>query len=239
LKSFLISSERETARKANVDLLLSQLPDTEIVDSVYPDHQHIPFLNKIKTFSKQRTGHALLNGEIGCLLSHRKAWQKIVAEKNEHEFYLILESDSIINDLPCLLNIVNNKISIYKSKAFIFFFGAWLGHMKLYRSSSQAIDENYTIGEPFIKTVYCSYGYGINRQAAEYLLQQTKIVAYPVDQFKRIIDPAKISILGVQPEIIGTAELGSYINQSSIRIWQRKFIMNLLDMKNNFICYFK
>ena len=226
-------------RKANINLLLKQLPETQIVEAVYPDHQHIPFLDKIKLLSKQRTGHALVNGEIGCLLSHRKVWQKIVVEKNADEFYLILESDSKINDLPALLNLVNNKIPLYNSSAFIFFFGAWLGHMKLCRSTTQALDETYSIGSPFIKTVYCSYGYGLNSQAAAYLLQKTKKIAYPVDQFKRFVDPVKINIKGVVPEIIGAAELGSYINQSSIKIWQRKIIMNLLDIKNNFICYFK
>ena len=239
MKSFLISSKRETARKANVDLLLFQLPNTEIVEAVYPDHLHIPSLNKIKSVSQQRTGHSLVNGEIGCLLSHRKAWQKIVAEKNTEEFYLILESDSVINDLTKLLDIVENKIPVYSSKSFIFFFGAWHGHMKLYRSTLKPLDENYVIGEPFIKTVYCSYGYGLNLQAAEYLLKQTNKVAYPVDQFKRFINPTSINLLGVQPEIISAGELGSYINQSSIKIWQRKLIMNLLDIKNNLICYFK
>jgi len=239
LKSFLITSEREIARKANINLLMQQLPNTQIVEAIYPDHQHIPFLNKIKTVSKQRTGHALVNGEIGCLLSHRKVWRKIVAEKNDSEFYLILESDSVIIDFPALLNLANNNISQYNSNAFIFFFGAWLGHMKLLRSTIKILDKNYTIGEPFIKTLYCSYGYGLNLKAAKYLLNQTNKVAYPVDQFKRFVNPSRISLWGVYPEIISAAALGSYINQSKIKIWQRQLIMNLLDIKNNLICFFK
>lgn len=239
MKSFLITSESETARKANIDLLLKQLPETQIVEAVYPNRIHIPFLNKIKTVSKQRTGHELVNGEVGCLLSHRKAWRKIVTENISDEFYLILESDSVINDLTKLLNIVENIVPVYSSKAFIFFFGAWLGHIKLCRSTTKALNEKYTIGEPFIKTVYCSYGYGLNLQAAQYLLQQTNKVAYPVDQFKRFVNPTSINILGVKPEIISANELGSYINQSSIQIWQRKLFMHLLDIKNNIICFFK
>ncbi len=238
MKTFIISSASEIARAANVTALCNQLPEAEIIDAIYPSKTRVPFLDRMIAVSKKRTGSALLPAEIGCLLSHRKIWQRIMKmSSNETEAFLILESDSFINDLQLLNSFFTN--SPYLDKYDLFFFGAWLGHMKLYKSTKKNIDNNYRIGEPFIKTVYCTYGYSINRKGASYLLKQTKHIAYPVDQFKYFVEPGNIRIGGIVPELISGGNMGSYINQISAKNWQRKLFMHLLDIKNNFICFFK
>jgi GR25 family glycosyltransferase involved in LPS biosynthesis len=238
VKAFIISSSSEIARVANVTALCNQLPEAEIIDAIYPSSTRVPFLDRLIAVSKKRTGRALLPAEIGCLLSHRKIWQRITQMKsNETEAFLVLESDSIINDLKLLNSFFTNSSYLYKYD--LFFFGAWLGHMKLLKSTRKKIDHNYSIGEPFIKTVYCTYGYSINAKAAAYLLKQTKQIAFPVDQFKYFVEPGRINIGGIVPELISGGNMGSYINQTSTKFWQRKLFMHLLDIKNNIICFFK
>jgi GR25 family glycosyltransferase involved in LPS biosynthesis len=236
MKTFLISSARETLRKENIDKICSSIPDIELVEAVYPSFIRIPFLDKIRSFSKQRTGHELLSAEIGCLLSHRIIWRKIVTDpsvKSEH--FLVLESDSEMLNLPLLLELKSNVENNYD----LFFWGAWLGHMKLFRKSKKKVTNKHVIGTPYIKSVYCTYGYSLNKKGAKYLLNKTRKVGVPVDQFKQYLNINELKLGGIQPEIIQSGNLGTYIDQLSITQWQKKWYMNFLDIKNNLICLFK
>jgi GR25 family glycosyltransferase involved in LPS biosynthesis len=253
LRSFIISAANETARAANIIKLRKQLPDAIMMEAVYPSITRVPFIDNLINLSKHRTGKALLPAEIGCLLSHRKVWRNILQmDIDASEHCLVVESDSVIQDAQLLKdlfstnnhtgssNTINGKSSNkYLQQFDLFFFGAWLGHMKLLRSTKQPFSKQFTIGKPFIKTVYCTYGYSINKKAAAYLLQQTKKIGYPVDQFKHFIQPEVLQIGGVVPELISAGTMGSYINQINAKQWQRNLFMNLLDIKNNLICFFK
>lgn len=248
--SFIISGSSELARAANVSNLRNQLPGAIVFEAIYPSLTRVPFLSALIKASKTKTGKSLLPAEIGCLLSHRRVWHQISKmdiEDNEH--CLILESDSVIQDLELLHTLFDAHTQSSSGKPTIslsplnsydlFFFGAWLGHMKLLRSKKQKLNNQYSIGEPFIKSVYCTYGYSINKKAAVYLLQQTKKIGYPVDQFKHFIYSGAIRIGGMQPELISAGSLGSYINQINLNKWHYKIFMHLLDFKNNLICFFR
>lgn len=232
MKTFIITSSIEQERRANVEQLLAQLPDACIVEAVYPSRIHVPFLESMMQLSEQRTGKRLVPGEIGCLLSHRKVWRSILdAEADEQTHFLVLESDSVINEKALLLN--------HRPDADLFFWGAWLGHMRLQRSSRKALNNRFAVGVPFIKTVYCTYGYSLNKKAAAHLLKQTACIGYPVDQFKYIIDTRLLRIGGIVPEVISGGAMGSYINQPGFHHWQQQVFLKLLDIKNNLICFFK
>jgi len=235
LKAFIICNEQETQRQANVAKLLGQMPSAQLINAVYPSQIHVPFLDAMMAVSKKRTGKALLPAEIGCLLSHRMVWRNIVANaSSEQEYFLILESDSIVHDLELLNDAANGPMLDYD----IFFFGAWLGNMQLFNSSKKKWG-NYRIGIPFIKTIYCTYGYAINKKAAAYLLKQTVQLAHPVDQFKYFIDSNALRMGGMVPELISAGTLGTYINQNKLMNWQRSLWMKLLYIKNYFICLFR
>ncbi len=236
MKAFLISSARETIREENIRKICSQIQGIEMIEAVYPAFVHVPFLNKMIEVSKKRTGKAQLPAEIGCLMSHRLVWHKILEmDPPSSKHFLVLESDSeLIN-----LQLLNELEGLVENEYDLFFWGAWLGHMKLIRSSKRRVDAKHEIGEPFIKTVYCTYGYSINKTAAKYLLDKTKKLAFPVDQFKRFVDERALRIGGIEPEIIQSGNLGTYINQVSWKDWQRKWFLNMLDIKNNLICLFK
>ncbi|MES2372524.1 MAG: glycosyltransferase family 25 protein [Bacteroidota bacterium] len=235
MKGFIVTSVHEPARQQNVQNILAKLQKIERVEAFYPAFAKVPFLNRIKEIAKQRTGQVLRNGEVGCLLSHRKIWQLIIRRAtNDRESFLVLESDSRLCNLPLL----EEQFGIISHTYDLFFWGAWDGHMQLLRSTRQKLGPEYSIGEPFIKTVYCTYGYSLNRKAAAYLLKRTRKVAHPVDQFKKFIEPGHLKIGGIIPELISTLKMDSNIRPQTNGISDMVF-RKILDIKNSFICFLR
>ncbi len=190
-RAFVLFSEHETERHSHIEALRAILPALEVVEPVFPSRIHVPFLAAMVEKSRSRTGKALLPTEIGVILSHRKIWAKIAKEKtNEH--FLVLESDSRILKPELLKSETAEKYDL-------FFWGAWNG----YASLKQSTIKN-GVGEPLIKSVYGAYGYSLNSKAAAYLLKKTPQVAYPVDMYKRFVDPSEISLGAIVPEVIST-----------------------------------
>jgi len=233
LKAFLITAPHETQRREQVSHLFKTLPFfVHTVDAVYPTHHRIPFQEKLIALSEERTGKALLPGELGCLMSHRKIWRNIVREQgNEQQHFLILESDSELND-PSVLSTYFSELTAEKD---LFFWGAWEGHMKLFLSSKSGLQSQYTIGEPFIKTTYCTYGYSLNKTAARLLLKRTARISYPVDQFKRFFKQNELRMGGILPEVITGNNSESTIRERESKLL-KKIFLHVLDFKNNLIC---
>lgn len=190
-RAFVLFAEHETERISHLKAIKAVLPSVVVVEPVFPSRINVPFLEAMVEKSRARTGKALLPTEIGVILSHRKIWAKIAQEKtNEH--FLVLESDSRILK-PELLKA--EKVEKYD----LFFWGAWNGYASLKRSTLKN-----GVGEPLIKSVYGAYGYSLNSKTAAYLLKKTAQVAYPVDMYKRFVDPTEISLGAIVPEVIST-----------------------------------
>ena len=112
MKSFIISGANELARSDNVTELRKHLPGARMLEAIYPSLTRVPFLPAIIEASKIKTGKSLLPAEIGCLLSHRKAWQQIIQmDITDNEHCLILESDSTINNLSLLKDFFEIQLS--------------------------------------------------------------------------------------------------------------------------------
>jgi GR25 family glycosyltransferase involved in LPS biosynthesis len=196
----------------------------------------VPFLSQAAEIAAKRTGQALLIGEIGCLLSHRAVWRKIAGKSvNEQEHFLILESDSEFINKTVFDQFDLQLLNQYD----LFFWGAWDGHMQLFRKHRKQIDHTFQMGTPFIKSIYCTYGYSLNCAAAKFLLKRTKQFSYPVDQYKRFILQQDLKIGGVTPELISTT--GAPSNIRNIRKWElpNQLYLLVLDLKNYLICLFK
>jgi GR25 family glycosyltransferase involved in LPS biosynthesis len=233
LKAFLITAAHEINRSKQVESLVASLPCvTERIEAIYPSRKRLPFQDALLAKSKERTGKSLLLGELGCLMSHRLVWRKIMLEaENDNQHYLILESDShLVN--PNLLAASFKELTANKD---MFFWGAWEGHMKFFQSSKKKYSSSHVVGEPFIKTAYCTYGYSVNKIAAALLLQRTAKISYPVDQFKRFFGQKEIRLGGVYPEIITGNHGGSTIRNKE-SVLRKKLFLFLLDLKNNLIC---
>ncbi|MDB5230140.1 MAG: hypothetical protein JWN76_945 [Chitinophagaceae bacterium] len=235
MKGFILTSVHEHSRQEQVASLLKELPGLKVLEAVYPKYEKVPFVGDIIQESKRRTGHALTMGELGCLLSHRKIWWEVVKNaKDDNDTFLVLESDSSLQDADFLKQNFDQVTSEFD----LFFWGAWEGHMKLFRSTKRKMNNRF-IGVPFIKAVYCTYAYSVNKTAAAFLLKKTGKVSYPVDQFKKFFKQFDIRLGGVQPEIISTLELPSYIKEKRSNRFLRKLFLMFLDIKNNMICFFK
>ena len=226
-RAFVLFAEHETERKAHVEAMRSVLSGLELVEPVFPSRVHVPFLEALIEKSRARTGKALLPTEIGVILSHRKLWSKIAREKTDAHF-LVLESDSRIMK-PELLKAETAQ------KYDLFFWGAWNGYTSLKKSTAQQ-----GVGEPLIKSVYGAYGYSLNAKAARYMLQKTARIAYPVDMYKRFVDPREISIGAIVPEVISTWRTSdSLIRQESRRhLLTAELIRMIFYCRNTIQSYF-
>ena len=227
-RAFVLFADHETERKAHVEEMRSLFPALEVVEPVFPSRVHVPFLEALIEKSRTRTGKALLATEIGVVLSHRKVWSQIAREKSEMEHFLILESDSRIMKPELLKAEMAEKFDL-------FFWGAWNGYASLKRSTIKN-----GVGEPLIKSVYGAYGYSLNAKAAQYLLQKTARIAYPVDMYKHFVDPAEISIGSIIPEVITTWRTSdSLIRQESRgQLMAAELIRMIFYCRNTIQSYF-
>lgn len=241
IPSYILFSSHEPERQIQVNEIIKKLPQVEVIESIFPKFDKVPFLKQLVKKSKERTGTKLLNTEIGVLLSHRKIWQKIIkisksgiSPSNTH--YLILESDSKIIDIETL----NLNLELVKNNYDLFFWGAWHGNVSIKKSSKTKISNKYILGTPLIKSVYCAYGYSINAKAARKMLDATKKINYPLDLFKHYYNIREFKIGAIKPEIISTWQT----TQSTIRavnMWSRIkhfMIINIFYIRNQIKAYF-
>ena len=234
--AYVITSAHESSRKEQVERLMKdcQFP-IQKVDAIYPSLQHVPFTARLLEASRLRVGKALLHGELGCLLSHRKVWRDIVSrDPNPKEHFLVFESDSMIMDAYVL----NNSFQKLTQSCDLFFWGAWEGHLKFFRSTIRKEGAKHRTGEPFIKTAYCTYGYSLNRKAAQLLLKRTARISHPVDQFKYFFTQDELKLGGILPEVVTGNQITSTIRGND-NGWKKRLLLFVLDIKNNFICAFR
>jgi len=236
INTYILYSPLEKDRTARVEAMRQQFKQFIISESIYPSNTHIPFLKAIIEKSKERTGQALMATEVACLLGHRRILRQIVkAATNNEEHFLVLESDSKILDFSLLKTYFEPISKQYD----FFFWGAWEGNAKIKRSKGQVIEGKYIIGEPLINTIYCTYGYSLNKPTAQYLLKQSAKISTPFDIFKQFVDPSKIRIGTITKEIITTWDEGSYIRND--KFWKRSkksVYIFFLNIKNSIQAYF-
>jgi len=229
---YLISSQDEKERLNHIKDLEGKLAGLVHVEAIYPNKTPIPLLQAIRNISKSRTGNALTNGQLGCLLSHRKTWRNFL-DQNSAEYCLIIESDSYVVDIDQL-----NYYYTQHARSFdLFYFGAFDGRMKLFKSKTKQID-NYQIGEPYINSLYCTYGYMINKKTAIYLLAATSKFDYPVDYWKRRLKNANLKIGGIVPNLITTNTTFTSTIAAKRSSFIQKLFDRVIDLKNNLITTF-
>lgn len=233
----MLYSTREQARMPQVRLIQDAFNDIELIDAVYPKYTHVPFLDKLIELSKERTGRALLTNEIGVLLGHRLIWRRILKSDNaDEDHFLIFESDSKLNDVELL----KANFHDYTQNYDLFFWGAWDGHLRLKKSTILFENAPFKIGEPLIKSVYCTYGYSLNKKAAALLLKSTSKIAYPVDIFKKYIPKGSLKIGAARPEIISAwyNSPSTIRNEGLSKKIKNWCIVQIFDFRNRIQAYF-
>ena len=237
IQAFIIYGQNEHARQAQVNLMQEVLPNSVLVDPIFPATQKVPFINDLIQNAYKRSGYKLLPSEVGVFMSHRSIWKKIVQLNNDpNQHFLVLESDSKINDMLLIEQTMQKVETGYD----LFFWGAWNNHVSLKKSTAVSIDNKYKIGVPLIRSVYGAYGYSLNIKAAKHLLAQSSKINYPVDLYKHYVDQATIKIGAIQPELISTWQTtdSTIRKEANIDRLKRIIIIKIFSLRNQILAYF-
>ena len=237
IQAFIIYGQNEHVRQAQVNLMQEVLPNSVLVDPIFPATQKVPFLKDLIQNAYKRSGYKLLPSEVGVFMSHRSIWKKIVQQNNDpNQHFLVLESDSKINDMRLIEQTMQKVETGYD----LFFWGAWNNHVSLKKSTAVSIDNKYKIGVPLIRSVYGAYGYSLNIKAAKHLLAQSSKINYPVDLYKHYVDQAAIKIGATQPELISTWQTtdSTIRKEANIDRLKRIIIIKIFSLRNQILAYF-
>jgi GR25 family glycosyltransferase involved in LPS biosynthesis len=237
ISAFIIYGQNEHARQAQVNLMQEVLPNSVLVDPIFPARQKVPFINDLIKNAYKRSGYKLLPSEVGVFMSHRSLWKKIVEQNHDpSQHFLVLESDSKINDM----HLIEQTMQKVETEYDLFFWGAWNNHVSIKKSTTVSIDNKYKIGVPLIRSVYGAYGYSLNIKAAKHLLAQSSKINYPVDLYKHYVDQAAIKIGAIQPELISTWQTtdSTIRKEANIDRLKRIIIIKIFSLRNQILAYF-
>jgi GR25 family glycosyltransferase involved in LPS biosynthesis len=237
ISAFIIYGQNEHARQAQVNLMQEGLPNSVLVDPIFPATQKVPFIKDLIQNAYKRSGYKLLPSEVGVFMSHRSIWKKIVQQNNDpNQHFLVLESDSKINDMHQIEQTIQKVETGYD----LFFWGAWNNHVSIKKSTAESIDNKFKIGVPLIRSVYGAYGYSLNIKAAKHLLAQSSKINYPVDLYKHYVNQAAIKIGAIQPELISTWQTtdSTIRKEANIDRLKRIIIIKIFSLRNQILAYF-
>lgn len=169
--------------------------------------------------AKKVFGRELLLGEIGCALSHKKIYQKIVDENIPYA--VILEDDAIVkSDFKRVVSLVIEKNISYDV--------VLLGHNRGFKNEEvidsvdslwwrYLLNKNYRLGM-LVKGGLGTYGYMISQKGAKRILEflECNSLYLPIDKITANTDIVKV--YGLLPVIITVAkQFDSLIENTSFR----------------------
>ncbi len=236
IPAYILYGQNEHARVAQVNLMQQAFPRSVVIDPIFPSKQKVPFINDLIQNAFKRSGYKLLPSEVGVFMSHRSIWKKIAQHQVGTQHFLVLESDSKINQIK----LIKETMPKVEAEYDLFFWGAWNNHVSIKKSTSIAITQKYRIGTPLIRSVYGAYGYSLNVKAAKHLLAQSSKINYPVDLYKHYVDQDLIKIGAVQPELISTWQTtdSTIRKEQPIDKLKRIIIIKLFSLRNQILAYF-
>ena len=120
----------------------------------------------------------LLRGEIGCYLSHLKCWEELL--KSDEKFALILEDDIEISYRAKLF--MQSEEWIPPECQFIQLHGDVIQKAKV-KSKILNIGQDGKLVKLVRPTPVCMWAYVISREVAQYLINNSRYILAPVDEF--------------------------------------------------------
>ncbi|MCB1650845.1 MAG: glycosyltransferase family 25 protein [Alphaproteobacteria bacterium] len=191
----IISLEDETARRAAIAAHLKERGfEPEFFDAI--DGRQMDVLKHPGYDSKQRRaahGRDLKPGELGCLLSHRAAYEEII--KRGWPCALLLEDDARLHEdtLPVLESFIAQNIDFDIIRL--------LGSAKVARSPHRKIIPLYKDFHltRMLTTPGGAHATLISRQGAEKLIKATEKFAFPIDTILGRCWETGINAYSVQP----------------------------------------
>lgn len=151
-------------------------------------------------------GKDLTPGEIGCLLSHRELYQKMINEKIP--VALILEDDAIISDH--LQAVLHSLINLNISWDMIRFISSKKIYGKMRRIETLPSQDNYILGRP-LGIPGGSYGYLLTLQGAQALNKNLRKTYLTIDALHGEVWRTGLSVFNVIPSPVMHPEFGDSI----------------------------
>jgi len=219
LSAFVITLERAAERRSHVEWLISNVPwpcsPLSAVDGSAMTPESVACVYQ-RQIHRPKYPHALRPGEIGCFLSHRKAWQSIVDE--DLDAALIFEDDVTFD--PALLR---DSVDFLKQHVipgdYVQFQVRELssGHPRLVCGERHAIVQPRTV---LLRTT----AQLVTREAALRLLEASKCFDRPVDTFLQMTWITGVPVKVILPRVTGeiSQQLGGSTIQSSVRPWYER-----------------
>ena len=206
------SPERWKAIKAQLDLLQIPVERLEAVDGKLLSEEEVEKLTSSVHFSM---GRKLERGEIGCFLSHRKCWKRLL--ESEEKYALVMEDDLILSDrspkfmlsddwIPNTCDLIQLFISPNRKK-----------YVCCREKCSLVTGDQLWI--PVSPTPVGTLAYIISREAAEVALKESERFNLPVDEFLfvRSIVAEQFPCYRLNHTVVKLADIPSEINRSRKR----------------------
>ncbi len=177
LPIFIINLERDVEKREYMEKLCARYSlDVHFINAIdgrkLSDEDVNIFYSSEK--AKRKLGRELGLGEIGCALSHRKIYNKMIAENIEKA--LILEDDVTFGEeLPKLL-----ALNFFPKDGDIVFLGHTGGYPSLWGGIK--VNEQFKLRRPCVQA-WCTYGYCINIKGAKKMLNHLDVIFQPIDVY--------------------------------------------------------
>lgn len=229
IPAFIINLPQSTDRKIFMRAQCENLRVSPIfVNAVYGKELSKSDIEKCvdQNTAKKLFGRELLLGEIGCALSHKKIYQKIVDENIPYA--IILEDDATLEKE---LSMVMKKIMVSSLPWDLIL----LGHYKSNKAglrSPISLWHKHPITSSFILGRLADFGYGahgymITLEGAQKLLAELKKIHKPIDLYTP--DSNIINVYALSPTVINVDnKFDTLIDENGIRSSNDRFSAVLL-----------
>jgi glycosyl transferase family 25 len=183
---YVINLKKDISKK---EFMISQLSNLnlnyEFIDAVYGkelNEKEVKGLTNLE-LTVNSIGRGLSLGELGCALSHKSIYEKIIEKKQKYA--LILEDDININS--GVVDFLDNINKLPKNgELYLLGYQSDCGHKDIKTKTSiwkrKKITLNNYVGIP-CETAYGAYGYLISLKGAKKLLSHLDKIILPLDHY--------------------------------------------------------
>ena len=225
ISAFVISLERAVERRPHARWIESNVPlpcvSLSAVDGIAMTAEAVADIYK-RRIHDPRYPHALRRGEIGCFLSHRKAWQAIIDQKLDAA--LIVEDD-VTFDADSLRETIDFVLENMVAGDYIQF------QVRDIDSSGPVFvrDEKHSLIQPRPAPLRTTAQI-VTWAAAKRLLELTTCIDRPVDAFLQLTWVTGVPVKVVLPRVV--SEISQQIGGSTLggegRPWHERLRREIL-----------
>jgi glycosyl transferase family 25 len=135
--------------------------------------------------SRARYGRVLTPGEVGCVLGHARAYERLMA--SGAPFAFVFEDDALLNDLP---NVIQDVQELLDARSVDYLH---LGNGEILSHADRVLGRRVLPGAPCFEVnttslpvLYGAYAYALSRAAAGALLASLREVLFLSDDFRAV-----------------------------------------------------